>query len=441
MGKHTIEKFSFGYSALKFWGKIYHDSLYSEVIVINRPSKIKSPHIFAMNHQNALMDAMAVLFAAQGSIVFLARSDIFKNPIVAQCLYFLKILPVYRMRDGFENLKNNDEIFQHTARVLRSRRSLGIYPEGTHAEKKYLRPLQKGVARIVFQTMETMDKVEPFYIIPTGLDYEHYQKFGTRLVVSFGEPIDVSSYYSIYREDQAKALNIVREKLMDALKQQMIDITSERWYDTIVEAVGWSWGYGRIENMSPEQTYRTAVNLAKALSQKSDDDPCMKQLEIDCSRASALLEKLSIRYYEIEEKQHLFSNLIKTNLSLIGLLLGLPGIILYGWFFLAIKRWANRNIKDTQFRTSFRYGITSIAFLILALLLNVWIIGKFGWLWYWLGVVGSGVSGIIGLRAINRFRKYYNRLRTSWGDYTHNSEIQELLKLRSSIFNYIHTNL
>ena len=57
------------------------------------------------------MDALAVLFTHNGQPVFLARADIFKKKMIAAILYFLKILPVYRIRDGFSSLKANDEIF------------------------------------------------------------------------------------------------------------------------------------------------------------------------------------------------------------------------------------------------------------------------------------------------------------------------------------------
>ena len=41
------------------------------------------PVIFAPNHQNALMDALIVLFASPQDVVFLARADIFKSRFMA----------------------------------------------------------------------------------------------------------------------------------------------------------------------------------------------------------------------------------------------------------------------------------------------------------------------------------------------------------------------
>ncbi len=135
MGKENIEKYSRGYALLKYVAGFWHNNIfYRKVIVLGRENINPDDHlIFAPNHQNALMDALAVLFTHKGQPVFLARADIFKKKIIAAILYFLKILPVYRIRDGFSTLKGNDEIFNKTIDVLRNKNGLVILPEGDHA--------------------------------------------------------------------------------------------------------------------------------------------------------------------------------------------------------------------------------------------------------------------------------------------------------------------
>ncbi len=58
------------------------------------------PVIFAPNHQNALMDALIMLFKSPQDIVFLARADIFNKKFLAFFLNSMKMLPVFRQRDG-----------------------------------------------------------------------------------------------------------------------------------------------------------------------------------------------------------------------------------------------------------------------------------------------------------------------------------------------------
>ncbi len=112
MGKSNIERFSKRYAVLKSILKIWHNNFfYRRVIVLGRDNIDPNDNlIFAPNHQNALMDALAVLFTLKGQPVFLARADIFKKRFIASILYSFKLLPVYRIRDGFGTLKENDDI-------------------------------------------------------------------------------------------------------------------------------------------------------------------------------------------------------------------------------------------------------------------------------------------------------------------------------------------
>ena len=60
------------------------------------------PTIVIANHQNGLMDALAILhtmFQDRRQPVFIARGDIFKKDGVARILRFLKIMPTFRSRD------------------------------------------------------------------------------------------------------------------------------------------------------------------------------------------------------------------------------------------------------------------------------------------------------------------------------------------------------
>ena len=88
--------------------------------------------IFAPNHTNTLMDALVVLCYDSTPKVFVARADIFKNPVLAKIFHFLKIMPIMRQRDGFQAVKKNQEIINKSVDVLKDKIPFCIFPEGTH---------------------------------------------------------------------------------------------------------------------------------------------------------------------------------------------------------------------------------------------------------------------------------------------------------------------
>ena len=233
MGKENIEKWSLGYEmlrqAVKFWHNVVY---YKKVYSLHRDRiPVHEQIIFAPNHQNALMDALAVIFTQPTQPVFLARSDIFRKKMVARFLYFIKILPVYRIRDGYAALKKNEEIFRKTIDVLEGDSSLVILPEGNHAPYRRLRRLKKGITRVAFQAAEKQRFTRDIKIIPVGLEYSDYAKCKQELIVNYGEPFSLKGYFPLYRENPNKALAEATAELAERLKKQMIHIADEEHYD------------------------------------------------------------------------------------------------------------------------------------------------------------------------------------------------------------------
>jgi 1-acyl-sn-glycerol-3-phosphate acyltransferase len=269
-------------SALYGFLKVYVDFLFRKYyrVTVNGLENIPSEGtlIFAANHQNALMDALAMLCVRKGQPVFMARADIFKNPTVRKILTFLKIMPVYRIRDGYENLSLNDEIFKKTIDVIRNRNGLVILPEGNHCGEKRLRPLKKGIARIALQAEEAMGGELDIRVVPVGIDYTNYMRVGSRLHVSFGVAIRVAPLLLEYKNSPAKAYNILLNLLTSGLKSEMVHIADEKYYSASKSAIE-SYSHWRIDKAKQKQTHinniefqqKAAQGLEK-LKDKSPDD-------------------------------------------------------------------------------------------------------------------------------------------------------------------------
>jgi len=197
-----------------------------------------APVIFAPNHQNALMDALIVLFSAPGDVVFLARADIFSKRFLAFILNSLKILPVFRQRDGASELGKNVDIFDISVNVLKNRHYLCIMPEGNHGHQRKLRTIVKGIFRIAFQAQEEAGS-DPFVkIVPVGLDFGDYVKQNTSLFINYGKAIEVSEYWEQYRESSARGINALKARLGEELSPVMVDIQNEAHYEAIYALKG-----------------------------------------------------------------------------------------------------------------------------------------------------------------------------------------------------------
>lgn len=401
MSRINIEKYSKGYALLKFFVNLWHNYVfYRRVIVMGRdnidPNRI---NIFAPNHQNALMDALAVLCTLKGQPIFLARSDIFRKKKISAILYYFKMLPVYRMRDGYETLKLNDEVFQKTVDVLKHKNGLVILPEGNHDGHRNLRQLKKGISRIAFSAEEINDFSLRIRIIPVGLEYSHYFRFRQVLTVVYGNPIEISDYKDTYRTNPAKAHNDLRDKLSEEMKKLMVHIETDDNYDAVDELRSLVNGrysdrirYPKIfrDRVLIEKVNRLAIkdnNLFRKLCEKT---LFVKQTALD----------LGVSYRYLEKKRHGFLALSAASLILLATLpLYIYGMA-FNYIFIEVPKIPLKKIADPQFHSSIRYVVslmlafifmpiyTVIAFLLLhpwylavAVLVSIPASGLLAWNW------------------------------------------------------------
>ena len=192
--------------------------------------------IYAPNHSNTLMDALAVLSIDKQAKVFVARADIFKQPTILKFLTFLKMLPINRKRDGIDSLAKNEEINDIVIDVLRDKVPFCILPEGTHRAMHSLMPLQKGIFRIAMQANEEFGNEMPVYIVPVGIEFGHYFRFWSSLLVQIGEPINVTKFVNDNPEMNApQQINALRDELTDQMQKVMLQIPDDENYEATLE--------------------------------------------------------------------------------------------------------------------------------------------------------------------------------------------------------------
>ena len=181
------------------------------------------PILFCSNHQNAFLDALLIVCAVKQQPYSLARADVFNNKVLAVVLRFFRIEPIYRIRDGFSSLANNETLFESCYQLLKHNGSLIIFPEGNHGDSKRLRKLKKGTARIAIGAVK--NGVSNLLIVPVGLEYSDKHAFRSNAMVSFGVPIEVNELiYKVEKvSDQVNCINEVLEKELKALMVHIAD--------------------------------------------------------------------------------------------------------------------------------------------------------------------------------------------------------------------------
>ncbi|MBL7931121.1 MAG: 1-acyl-sn-glycerol-3-phosphate acyltransferase [Bacteroidia bacterium] len=189
---------------------------------------MKGPVIIAMNHPNAFMDPSALTYVAYPPrLKYLARGDAFKPGLISWLLEQIGIVPIFRIQDGGrEGLKKNDEAYRRVNYLLKKNAKVMVFAEGLCIQERRLRPLKKGVARMVFGAYEYLGN-DKLVVVPVGVNYSKADKFRSTLFYNIGEPIPVKDFIGAYQQNPAKGQNIFLQALEPKMKELITHIENK----------------------------------------------------------------------------------------------------------------------------------------------------------------------------------------------------------------------
>lgn len=399
------------------------------------------PVIMAPNHQNALMDALILLFSAPEDIVFLARADIFNNRVLAFFLNSMKMLPVFRQRDGASELGKNEDIFDISVDVLHNRHYLCVMPEGNHGHQRKLRTIVKGIFRIAFKAQSEYGNKPFVKILPVGFDVGHYVKQNQTLLIQYGKPIEVSEYWDLYEENNARGINAIKARLREEMLPLMINIESDEFYETFMELKAIFNPFMReivgIEGAKLIDKFRADKELIVRLEDLAEKDPePLRKLAVKVGEYVDGMKEQKIRDWVVRDHGYGVPRSLWRYLTLILTFpFFLAGFITNAAPYL-LPGYLVRNVKDMQFHSSLKAGLGILLLFPLVYVLETLafgLISGFPW-WAWIAFLVALLP--LGMVALTWYLRWKKTVRGSWFRRQvrrHKPEAMQLVELRKEI--------
>ncbi|MBS1510205.1 MAG: 1-acyl-sn-glycerol-3-phosphate acyltransferase [Bacteroidetes bacterium] len=179
----------------------------------------KGPLLLAVNHPNSFLDAIILCTLFDQPVYSLARGDAFKGKWISKILYAFKLLPVYRVSEGVENLEENYKTFDLCKEIFKKNGVVLIFSEGRCINEWHLRPLKKGTARLAISSWE--DGI-PLKVLPVGINYSSFRKMGKNLHLFLGNLI--SSTDIVSDNGHGRSIQSFNAKLLQQLQPFVFEI-------------------------------------------------------------------------------------------------------------------------------------------------------------------------------------------------------------------------
>lgn len=172
--------------------------------------------LFSPNHQNSLVDPLLVGTTGSESVHSLTRSDVFDGPLKG-ILKQMQTLPVYRIRDGYDQLKRNQTTFEKCYALLGEKKHLMMFSEGGHHEEYFLQRLSKGSSRLAMEAQKRYPEI-PVYLQAVGLNFGHHTQALLDCTIVYGNAFSLQPFLDDYLKEPSKTLNAIRLRLEGEMK-------------------------------------------------------------------------------------------------------------------------------------------------------------------------------------------------------------------------------
>ena len=365
-----MRQWSRGYEVLRYYVRFAFWLTHRRIVVTGREQIPKGkPIIFAANHQNALMDPLALVCTNPLQTLWLARADIFKNKAARPVLKFLKMVPIYRIRDGKENLSNNEQVFNQVAQVLESAQTVALFPEAAHSGKRQMLPHKKAIPRIALEAENKNNFRLGLLILPVGIYYDHYWKFNRTLVVQYGSPIEIDSYKELYAENQQNAMLALRDEIHEKLSPLTMQINSEKHYaeyEDIRLLAGEAFAKKTdLDKISVIQRFNTDQLLVAKIEQLENYHPHLFE-QIIRTIESYFREIGKAGITDEQLGKTIKASFPKLLVHFFGALLSVP-VFVFGFLFNVIpffipRLFLTRKVKDPAFLSTFNFASGLVLF-------------------------------------------------------------------------------
>lgn len=393
----------------------------------------KGALVMTPNHPSAFMEACLLACFQPRSLYFLVRGDIFSHPRYLPFLRGTHQVPIFRARDGFSNLRKNDETFRFCYLTLSLKRTIVIFPESRTIWEKRLRPIQNGAAKLSFGALRNHPDLD-LKIVPVGVNFEDPRKFQRDVIIRFGDPIDLTTYIDRYEEQPHQAISSVSNELGRRM-EKLIYILGDKEKESAFNMAEEMYRNSCIRNQSTifEYHHKRFIEEKKLSAFFNSSDSESFRAEVEAYQDLLHIKRIKdihVVQSEVPFWKNLLSVLFSTPLWIVGLVLtSFPALI--------SRSITITKIDDQAFVGPVKISLGILLYGVYFIIATIVMISQFGWYGLFLLIILMSLAYFVARTHLHHLDTW----KTVFLLITNRSLMNELKMKRNEMMDQIHKTI
>lgn len=194
------------------------------------------PALIVANHPGSLTDAFVLGASVGRPVNFVATVSLFRSKPVAWVLSRCGVIPINRKQDDATKMASVAATFDRCFAVLEAGGAVGLFPEGVSYDDDRLKEVKTGAARLAVGLEARHGGTLGLQIVPVGLTYSAKERFRSRVLVNFGEPIRAADFAAGPESNPRPAVRALSAEIEERIRGLILDIPTLE-HERIVRAV------------------------------------------------------------------------------------------------------------------------------------------------------------------------------------------------------------
>lgn len=200
---------------------------YTEIELTGRDNVPASgPLLVLANHHNGMVDPMLLIVSSPRQLRFIAKSTLFKIPILAFFMRGMKTIRAYRAQDAGGVRQDNSKLYEAVGDALASGGAISLFPEGKSHDDPALAEFKHGAAKMALEAEARADWKLGLRVQLCGIHFERSRLYRGKALVTIGPTATIDGYRERFAADPRAAVEALTRELQERLSRMVLDADS-----------------------------------------------------------------------------------------------------------------------------------------------------------------------------------------------------------------------